>query len=103
MTEQFESILTFLATIAGFGITIWLIKKWLVDLKTSTSNKINEIRTDIRDLNTCYVNLCKELPDKYAARSDVGHLFGRVDVISDRVSKIEGRMDEKQVSVKTVG
>ncbi len=86
-----EKLSYFLLTVGCFGITIFMLKKWINDVVIT----IKEVRSEIDSINNKMTNLLVSLPKEYADKNEtkqsVEAIWKRVDEHSIAIAKIQGR------------
>jgi hypothetical protein len=90
-------VIVYVLTAMGFGLTIWLIKRMIIQSEDRIKNEQKKINGKVDNMLTLHMACREELPIRFASKEDtdkkIGGLFRRVDEIKDNVSFIRGKLD----------
>ncbi len=75
-----ERVVTWVVISGGYGMTLWLIKRWIGDLKA-----------EVEEVKKNQINCQLSLPEKYAGIGGVGRLSNKLDHVAGDVEYLKGK------------
>ncbi len=94
---NFERLTYFLLTVGCFGLTIFMLKKWINDVGIKLGElklEINTVKFDVSAVDTKLTNLLISLPKEYADKKETNQnieaIWKRIDEHSIAIAKMQG-------------